>query len=207
MFGFTNVIETTHFVARESELREMRRLLRRDGSRSSVTLHGLGGIGKTQLALAYTIRHKEDYSAIFWINAKDENSLKLSFIEAGKRISSEHPSVSGLANVDDRVDLDGVVAAVNSWLSLRNNTRWLMVYDNFDKQHPAGNPYRRAVSIRDFFPKSYQGSLIITTRSSQVDIGHNMQVGKLEDLRDSLEILSYASMRGDASNGKHTNQC
>ncbi|MBO0797098.1 MAG: hypothetical protein J2P36_39975 [Ktedonobacteraceae bacterium] len=35
-----------------------------------VALHGLGGIGKTQVALEYAYRHALDYRAIFWIEAE-----------------------------------------------------------------------------------------------------------------------------------------
>lgn len=42
---------------------------------SQVALYGLGGVGKTQVALEYTYRYFNDYRAIFWINA--ETSLKL----------------------------------------------------------------------------------------------------------------------------------
>jgi hypothetical protein len=64
----------------------MRRLLQGHKRRSAVVLHGLGGIGKTQLATKYTTRHKEKYSAIFWLNANDEDSLKLSFRDIAQRV-------------------------------------------------------------------------------------------------------------------------
>ena len=57
----------------------MHKLLQDHSSRSCVILHGLGGMGKTQLAITYARRHKEKYTAIFWLNANDEDSLKLSF--------------------------------------------------------------------------------------------------------------------------------
>jgi AAA+ ATPase superfamily predicted ATPase len=71
--------EAVKFVARENELAEMHRSLHGHKSRSAVVLYGLGGIGKTQLAIKYTTRHKEKYTAIFWLNVNDEDSLKLSF--------------------------------------------------------------------------------------------------------------------------------
>jgi MinD superfamily P-loop ATPase len=42
-----------------------------DGSRRVVVLHGLGGIGRTQLSIAYIKRHKDNYSVIFWLKIKD----------------------------------------------------------------------------------------------------------------------------------------
>ena len=59
-----------------------------------------------------------------------------------------------------------------------------------------------AVDIRKFLPESYQGSVIITTRSSQVRIGHFIQIRKLSDVRDSLEVLSTVSRREGLQGGK-----
>ena len=190
-------------MAREKELAEIYRTLRGDGSRRVVVLHGLGGIGKTQLAIAYAKRHKDDYSAIFWLNIRDEDSLKQSFVQVAKQILREHPSASRLSNVDLKENLDEVVDAVKVWRSLPNNTRWLMIYDNYDNPKVAGNAADPAtIDIRKFLPESYQGSVIITTRSSQVGIGHSIQIRKLGNLGDSLDILSNVSRRQELINGK-----
>ena len=70
----------------------MHRMLRGDGSRRTVVLHGLGGIGKTQLTIAYAKRHRHNYSAIFWLNIKDEDSLRQSFAKVAKQIMRNHAS-------------------------------------------------------------------------------------------------------------------
>ena len=201
-FSLADVSEIQHFVAREEELTEMHRTLGGDGSRRTVVLHGLGGIGKTQLTVAYAKRYKGNYSAIFWLNIKDETSLKQSFARVAKQILREHPSVSRLSSVDMKEKFDEVMDAVKAWLSLPNNTRWLIIYDNYDNPKLPGNTDPAALDIRKFLPESYQGSIIITTRSSQVKIGHPIRIRKLEDVRDNLEILSNASRRKGLINGK-----
>ena len=180
-------------MAREEELEGMHRELNGDGSRRTVVLHGLGGIGKTQLAIAYAKRYKDSYSAIFWLNIKDEDSLRQSFAKIAKQILRAHPSVSRLSSVDIKGDLDEVIDAIKAWLSLPNNTQWLMIYDNYDNPKFPGSTDPTAVDIRDFLPESYQGSIIITTRSSQIQIGYSIQVRKFENISDSLEILSHTS--------------
>lgn len=87
-------------MAREDKLSKIHRTLKGDGSRRTVVLHGLGGIGKTQLTVVYAKRHKDDYSGIFWLNIKDEHSLKQSFVRVVTRIQQDHPSASRLSNVD-----------------------------------------------------------------------------------------------------------
>src|SRR5271170_7738318 len=83
-FSLSDVSETEHFVARETELMEIHRTLSGDGSRRIAVLHGLGGIGKTQLSVAYAKQYRDSYSAIFWLNIKDEDSLKQSFANSAK---------------------------------------------------------------------------------------------------------------------------
>ena len=182
-------------MAREEELEGMHRELNGDGSRRTVVLHGLGGIGKTQLAIAYAKRYKDSYSAIFWLNIKDEDSLRQSFAKIAKQILRAHPSVSRLSSVDIKGDLDEVIDAIKAWLSLPNNTQWLMIYDNYDNPKLPGSTDPAGVNIRDFLPESYQGSIIITTRSSQIQIGYSIQVRKFQNISDSLEILLHTSRR------------
>ena len=116
MFSLSNVSEIDHFVAREEELAEMHRKLNSDGSRRTIVLHGLGGIGKTQLTVAYTKRYKDSFSAIFWLNTKDDDSLKQSFVKVAKQILREHPLAGRLSSVDMKGDLDEVIDAVKAWL-------------------------------------------------------------------------------------------
>src|ERR1700712_3639329 len=64
VFSLFEVSETHHFVARQEELAAIHRTLSGGTGRRAVVLHGLGGIGKTQLAVAYVKTHQTDYSAI-----------------------------------------------------------------------------------------------------------------------------------------------
>jgi hypothetical protein len=188
-------------VAREDELRVIQEVLRGDGSRRTVVLHGLGGIGKTQLAIAYAKRHKHNYSAIFWLNIKDEDSITQSFADVAKQILREYPSARWLSSVNMK-NIDEVIDAVKAWQGLPYNTRWLIIFDNYDNPRLPSNKDPAAVDITKYLPEAYQGSVLITTRSSQVQIGRLIQVTKLKDLRDSLKILSNASCREGLIDGK-----
>ncbi|KAH6646122.1 kinesin light chain [Truncatella angustata] len=194
-FSLSEVFEVQHFVARERELAEMRRNLSSDGRRRIVVLHGLGGIGKTQLVVAYTTRYRDEYSAIFWLNIKDEVSIRQSFTKAAMQILRQHPNASGLNALDLQQNHEEVIEAVKAWLSLPGNTRWLIVYDNYDDPRLANHVDGTGIDINRFLPTSYQGSILVTTRLSQVDIGHRVRVTKLESVEDSLEILSTTSGR------------
>jgi ATP/maltotriose-dependent transcriptional regulator MalT len=180
----------------------MHQALSEGTGRQAVTLHGLGGIGKTQLAIAYIMAHRDDYSAILWLNIKDEVSVKQSYMRLAKRILQDCPSASQVGVFTDDKKQDEVVAAVKRWLEHAKNTRWLMVFDNYDNPKVPGNSDPAAVNIRQFLPEAHHGSVIVTTRSSKVSIGRRMKVGKLEDVRDGLQILSDASHREGVMDGE-----
>jgi tetratricopeptide (TPR) repeat protein len=199
--NLSTIPEPARFVARQDTLTEMHQLLHGHKTRSIVVLHGLGGIGKTQLVVTYTRRHKEKYTAIFWLNANDEDSLKLSFQTIADQILKHQPSTNMLASTESDSNLDQVVSAVKTWLELPENTRWLLISDNYDNPKISSNSDRFAIDIRQFFPVSDHGSIIITTRSSQVSEGQRIHVQKLANVDESLEILSNASGRKGIMNG------
>ena len=139
------------------------------------------------------------------MNANDEDSLKSSFRDIAQHILEDQkgkPSSSTLASVDLDGNLDLVVTAVKTWLNLQRNTRWLMVYDNYDNPRTPGNLDRSAVDIRGFLPRADHGSIIITTRSAQVNQGHRIHIQKLGNIREGLEILSKTSKRENIENGR-----
>ncbi|RFU33666.1 hypothetical protein B7463_g2681, partial [Scytalidium lignicola] len=192
--------EATQFVARESELTEMHELLHEHKTRSAAILHGLGGIGKTQLAIEYVRQHKEKYTAIFWLNANDEDSLRLSFRDMAQQILKHRPSTSMLVRVDLEGNLDQVVNAVKAWLEIGKNTRWLMIYDNYDNPRSPNNSDPSAVDIRLYIPGADHGSIIITTRSANVIQGRRLHIQKLPSVEEGLKILSNTSRRKGIEN-------
>lgn len=185
----------------------MRRLLCRRDGRSIVVLHGLGGIGKTQLAVAYTRRHKTLYSAIFWIDASSDDSIQLSFVEVARQILDQHPSTAMLASLDMESNPALAVKAVISWLSLSRNIRWLLVYDNYDSPKIAEHQDPGAVDLRQYIPHCDHGSILITTLSSEVDLGSRIHIKKLSRIEEGLAILSHTSGRKGLEEGKPVILC
>jgi hypothetical protein len=160
-------------------------------------LHGLGGIGKTQLALKYASRHRDDYSAVFWLNGKDIDTLKRGFLSIARRIYLEHSSLTHLKPITEQGKLDEAVEAVKRWLSKPKNTRWLLIYDNYDMPQPPGINDPSTYPIKPFLPEAHQGAILITTRSSQLRMGRLIPVRKFQDIKDSLLVLSHMSGRQD----------
>jgi hypothetical protein len=179
----------------------MHELLHGHSGRTIIVLHGLGGMGKTQLAIEYIRKYKEKHTAVFWLNANSDDSLRLSFRTIAQQILKYHPSTTVLRNIDLEGDLDRVVSAVMAWLDLRDNTSWLMIYDNYDNPRTSSSSDPSTVDVRQYLPGSDQGSVVITTRSANVTLGQRLHVQKLTDVEDGLKILSNLSRRTDIQDG------
>jgi hypothetical protein len=162
-----------------------------------VAVSGLGGMGKTQLSVRFAERFHEVYSSVCWINAQDERTLRMGIVALGRRIAGENVSKS----VGDNNDEEEIVQQVLQWFSRPDNDGWLMVMDNYDDPQLPGIESLTAYDIQRFLPQRSHGSILITTRSPRLTFATRLQLGKLEDLHQSLAILTHRSGR-DAESGK-----
>lgn len=199
-----DVPHVKHFVGRDKELSKIQEELHYDGSRKTVIVHGLGGMGKTQLALAYVQKHRDKYSAVLWVNSKDMETLKQGYVAVAKRIYRDHPSLIHWKTIAEGSDVDKAVDAVRIWLSNFRNNQWLLIYDNYDTPKIPGRDETGAFDIRPFLPEADHGAILITTRSPQLELGSPVAVKKLYDIEQSLQILSHASGRDRLSSGRHS---
>ncbi|KAJ5519835.1 Disease resistance protein [Penicillium fimorum] len=216
--NLAEISEVTRFVAREDSLKRMQEILDTTFGRRTTVMHGLGGIGKTQLAIAYMKQNRSRYSATIWLNARDETALKQSFARVAEWIVLHHPSAAYIAVASESRDLDEVVKAVKRWLDEPMNDRWLLVYDNYDnpllgnhtgkslsstsfaKADTNGDDnedFTKAFDLRTFLPETDHGAIVVTTRSSMVKLGQRLHLRKLEDINDSLDVLASVSGRED----------
>ncbi|KAF3810009.1 hypothetical protein GCG54_00002458 [Colletotrichum gloeosporioides] len=199
----SEIFEVNRFIARERELKRLHEILGGTfGQRRTAVLQGLGGIGKTQLSAAYIRRFRKHYTAVLWLNARDEDSLRRSLTRVAKRILQQHPFVSYIKNAQDFAT---VIEGVKRWLDESGNEHWLAIYDNYDdvdfgvwdpqQTDSSTRKGQRAYDIRRFLPNVDQGAVIITTRSTLVKIGECIHLRKLGSVDDSMAILSSMSNR------------
>lgn len=90
-----------------------------DGTR--VALVGLGGIGKSQLAIQYA-HGVRNWSHVFWVNATTRATFDESFRAIADRLGLEKPGDS----------LDATLRRLGGWFGNKRNGRWTVVVDNFD---------------------------------------------------------------------------
>lgn len=199
-------IEEEHFVGRANELENMKDYLLPDDAtsrRKILILYGPGGIGKSQLAIKFAKRHQEAYSAIFWLNAKNEETLKRSLASMAPRVL-EAGLLHEITDVDEEIQL---VNQVRQWLSATKNTHWLLILDNHDDPQIPGQQSSNTYDIRQYLPYAAQGSIIITTRSPRLTFGRALHLQKLDvrkrdGLQQCLKILADRSGRADVARGK-----
>jgi hypothetical protein len=98
-------------------------------------LHGLGGMGKTQLAVEFARRHHGRFSSVFWLDGRSEDVLKRSIASCAGRIPpGQVAEKSRMYAADSGADVDVVVKDVMAWLARPDNTAWLLIFDNVDRE-------------------------------------------------------------------------
>ncbi|CAK7201650.1 hypothetical protein SEUCBS139899_004359 [Sporothrix eucalyptigena] len=153
-----------------------------DIGRKVCILHGLGGMGKTQLGVAFVRKHKEEFTAIFWLEGRSKDTLMRSLAGCAKRIpEGQIPSTSRTADLSNESAIEEAVRHVRAWLERPDNTDWLLVFDNVDKDHLAENPDEDAYDVLDYVPGDH-GSVLITTRLETLqELGDALGLRKVDD--------------------------
>ncbi|KAF2804921.1 TPR-like protein [Mytilinidion resinicola] len=183
------------FISRNS-LDRVRQICTRPAARAALV--GLGGVGKSQIAIeyAYLVQDESPTTWVFWVHADTRATF-----EEGYRKIVQVTKMDGWDN--PKAD---VLQLVQSWLCDESNGRWVMIVDNaddsnvlfppFDEAEVAGasNPDQAAEPLSDFLPQSPNGSILITSRSRDVarrltGRGDRLVEVKPMDSREALALL------------------
>ncbi|KAK5700462.1 hypothetical protein LTR97_004979 [Elasticomyces elasticus] len=117
-----------------------------ENNQKTVVLYGLGGIGKTQIALEYAYRRKSDFDAILWCNAEREETLAQCFMHLAERLGM---AMNGHAIAD--------LCTLIALLAMSSGT-WLVIIDGLDELH----------DMHDHWPHSANISVLLTTRNARL---------------------------------------
>jgi hypothetical protein len=158
--------------------------------RKVVVVHGLGGIGKTQLAVEFARKHHHRFSAVFWLDGSSEASLKQSFVSIAQRLPRGELTADSAAQLSDAaVEADMAVHECQRWLSIPSNAHWLLIIDNVDRDHhDREDP--QAYNVQAYFPHADHGWMLITSRLPSLQrLGSGVKVGTVaaEQARAILE--------------------
>jgi tetratricopeptide (TPR) repeat protein len=107
-------------------------------------LHGLGGVGKTELALEYAHRHASDYDIRWQIPADQPAVISARLVELARRLG-----------IPEQIEQSNTVTALLAELGRRD--RWLLIFDNAEDPH----------DLRPFWPPSpgAGGHVLVTSRN------------------------------------------
>ena len=131
------------FVGRDDPLVRLRTALRTDGRVAVEGRFGMGGVGKTRLALEYAHRFGADYDLVWWISADRQLLVGDQFAALAVRLGLVGPAT------------DTGTAATMARTYLRSHTDWLVVFDNAES----------AEALAPWLPGG-EGHTIITSRAS-----------------------------------------
>ena len=169
------------FVGRESVLAQLLERIPPSADEDDcqrTAIEGLGGIGKTQIALeaAFRVRDEQDCS-VFWVPAVDATSFENAYREIGRKLE-----VKGID--EDKAD---VMAMIKAALSCESAGSWLLVVDNADDTELLR-------TLIDYLPFNYSGSILFTTRnhetSVELDIAEESIITTIEmNEAEALQLL------------------
>ncbi|HEY7123616.1 MAG TPA: NB-ARC domain-containing protein [Ktedonobacterales bacterium] len=137
-------------------------------------LSGLGGIGKTQIALEYAYRFRREYQAVLWVGAETQETVLADYRALAELFQlpeqgSTKPSV--------------VKAAVKRWL--HSHPEWLLIFDNVEDLE----------LLQSVLPEASQGHILITTRSPVGGkLGAPLAVPMLSEEESALLLLRRAKL-------------
>jgi tetratricopeptide (TPR) repeat protein len=129
-----------HFTGRAELLDRLGERLA-DGVAAAVAAHGLGGVGKTQLALEYAHRHLGDYQLVWWVPAETRLLATASLAELAVRLGLEA-----------RTEQAEQAAAALAELAGRDG--WLVIFDNAEEPE----------DLKGLWPAG-RGQVLVTSRN------------------------------------------
>jgi len=137
-------------------------------------LYGLGGIGKTQIALEYAYQFQQEYNTIFWISSENRETLISGFA-----------AIAQVFNLPEKNEQEQIiiVQAVQQWF--HTHTKWLLILDNIsDIEH-----------LKDFIPRmASPGHILITTHIQA--IGRLAQTIEVKEFNLELGALLLLKRAG-----------
>lgn len=106
-------------------------------------LSGLGGVGKTQTAIEYAYRYRDEYQTVLWARAESRDVLLTDFA-----------TIAGLLSLPEKEAKEPslVIDGIKEWL--HKHTNWLLILDNVEDLE----------MVTNFIPSESKGHILLTTR-------------------------------------------
>jgi serine/threonine protein kinase/tetratricopeptide (TPR) repeat protein len=137
-------------------------------------ISGLGGMGKTQVAVEYAYRYYKDYRAILWVRGDTREKMQTSIV-----------ALAGVLKLEEQHEKEQqhVIEAVRAWL--RKNSNWLLIVDNIEDLK----------LVRTLLPATAPGHILLTTRTQTTgNIAQRLDLEKMTLEEGALFLLRRTKM-------------
>ena len=148
---------------------------------SSYVLYGLGGVGKTQIAIEYCFRHRTDFDIIYWLRADNYETLLTSY----GRLYNDHQfkAFSGL-DLGDENNLEIITMRIKRWFENCEGIAWLLIFDNADNLETIAD--QKINTIASLIPKGpHRGGCVLVTSRNRSANGQLAVMGEELDVVDN----------------------
>ncbi|KAI0543863.1 P-loop containing nucleoside triphosphate hydrolase protein [Xylaria curta] len=191
--------QNPYFVGRKEILDQLKRRLAygETAAQPRISLCGLGGTGKTQIALAYVFWLHREYPdiSVFWLHAS-----------TAERSRQAYASIAQECQIPGHEDVNtNILLLVKRWLGKKEHGRWLIVIDNADDIQAFRQSSKLTAEgisnvassweggLDQFIPECAHGAVLITTRNkhvaSRLTQGNPfIEIGKMDD-DESCQLL------------------
>jgi len=137
-------------------------------------ISGLGGIGKTQTAVEYAFRYRDDYQFVLWVQANTQETLLSGFVTLAKQLNLPE---------QNEQEQQVVVQAMKQWLE--THSRWLLIFDNADD----------LAMVQDYLPEGNGGHILFTTRAQAMSgLARKIELDTMEPVEGAVLLLRRASL-------------
>jgi tetratricopeptide (TPR) repeat protein len=164
-----------NFTGRDKQLKDLRAMLGAGKPGALVqagAVYGLGGIGKTQVAVEFAYRYAADYDLVWWVAAEQPLAITDRLAALARKLGSPEA-----ANQEEQIQL--------LWEELGARDRWLLVYDN------ATSP----VDLTRYLPPAGSGHVLITSRNPAWD---EVATPVAVDVLSRAQAVAFLAQRTDS---------
>jgi hypothetical protein len=144
-------------------------------------IHGMGGVGKSQLAIEYVHRFSGEYDLVWWVPAEESGLILTSLTSLAQRLG-----------LDVSPEANSAVPAVKEALSTGQSgyVNWLLVFDNAEEPK----------DVRQFFPTGGAGKIIVTSRNPEWGRGARPLEVDVFSRSESIQFLTNRNPNLNAEN-------
>ncbi|MFL5589020.1 MAG: TIR domain-containing protein, partial [Ktedonobacteraceae bacterium] len=137
-------------------------------------ISGLGGIGKTQTAVEYAYRYRDEYQYVLWVQANTSETLLSNFVALARLLH--------LPEQDAR-EQQITVHALRQWLETHSG--WLLIFDNADD----------LAMVQDYLPAVNTGHILLTTRAQAMSgLARKIELDTMGPEEGATLLLRRASL-------------